>query len=169
MKELRFLVYSATGGVAPIRQRFLHKDWGKAADDEPVWPPERPLPAARTILCKLMGVVDTAVFVDPRTIPKEDLPNILDDLDFDYAVESDEGAKSVENRAKLEETLRKFSKTAFTFINPPRPGSALLVLDLDHTLLDFSDPSLPAAQLSRPLLIEFMTGCYAAGYDIGIW
>lgn len=31
------------------------------------------------------------------------------------------------------------AKTAVHLINPPRPGKRLLVLDLDHTLLDFSD------------------------------
>jgi ubiquitin-like domain-containing CTD phosphatase 1 len=35
--------------------------------------------------------------------------------------------------------LQEFSqKTSIHFINEPRPGKKLLVLDLDHTLLDFS-------------------------------
>ena len=37
------------------------------------------------------------------------------------------------------EKLQSFISTVpMSFINPPRPGKKLLVLDLDHTLLDFT-------------------------------
>lgn len=45
--------------------------------------------------------------------------------------------------------LQEFSqKTTINFINEPRPGKKLLVLDLDHTLLDFSSrEDVPPAEM----------------------
>jgi NLI interacting factor-like phosphatase len=55
----------------------------------------------------------------------------------------------------------------------PRPGKKLLVLDLDHTLLDFSgraNGSLPSdlAALKRPHMDAFLTLVYRE-YDIAVW
>jgi len=52
-----------------------------------------------------------------------------------------------------------------------RPGKLLLVLDLDHTLLDFSKHSNDAAALAnphvmkRPHMDEFLATCYEH-YDL---
>lgn len=65
-------------------------------------------------------------------------------------------------------------------MNPPREGKPLLVLDLDHTLLDFSSKSLQrdvstqtpgqgeAARMKRPYMDEFLTKCYQH-YDMVVW
>lgn len=65
-------------------------------------------------------------------------------------------------------------------MNPPRPGRPLLVLDLDHTLLDFSKTLLQnsthesapgegvAAAMKRPHMDAFLTQCYQH-YDLVVW
>jgi NLI interacting factor-like phosphatase len=63
--------------------------------------------------------------------------------------------------------------TEVHFIVQPRPGKKLLVLDLDHTLLDFSGRatgSLPGdlAALKRPHMDAFLTLVYRE-YDIAVW
>ena len=70
-------------------------------------------------------------------------------------------------RGKLE---RLTARTDLRFLNPPRRGSKLLVLDLDHTLIDFSCRfEYMIEQLKRPYLDRFLASCYRANYDIAIW
>jgi ubiquitin-like domain-containing CTD phosphatase 1 len=99
-----------------------------------------------------------------------------------------------------EGNLKKFTEqTEVFFMNPPRdnavaattasassssrnavPVKPLLVLDLDHTLLDFSSKTLArdgtthvvgqgmAAVMKRPYMDEFLTSCYQY-YDLVVW
>ena len=79
-----------------------------------------------------------------------------------------------------EENLRKFtSETQIHLMNQPRENKPLLVLDLDHTLLDFSSRKLRqatshvvgnqiAAKLKRPFMDEFLTLTYRH-YDLAVW
>jgi TFIIF-interacting CTD phosphatase-like protein len=65
-------------------------------------------------------------------------------------------------------------------MNEPREGKPLLVLDLDHTLLDFSSRTLQrdnathqvgagmAAAMKRPYMDEFLTSAYK-NYDLVVW
>lgn len=47
------------------------------------------------------------------------------------------------NHVAKEENLKKFTESTMIHImQPPREGKPLLVLDLDHTLLDFSSKTL---------------------------
>ena len=89
------------------------------------------------------------------------------------------GGASVVNDLSLEfgptsRIFRKLQKHTIAcelhFINPPRPGKSLLVLDLDHTLLDFSsrDDSVTAAAMCRPFLHEFLELTHSH-YDICFW
>lgn len=89
------------------------------------------------------------------------------------------------------DNLQKFTEsTEVHLINPPRGSTAdnthkpLLVLDLDHTLLDFSSRTLTengatamdigssddavANRLKRPYMDEFLTWTYKY-YDLVIW
>lgn len=97
--------------------------------------------------------------------------------------------KWIEHKAK-EENLQKFTQhTQVHIINPPRISSTgkckpLLVLDLDHTLLDFSAKSLTenghsehsigsvddhiANNLKRPHMDDFLTWTYKY-YDLVVW
>jgi ubiquitin-like domain-containing CTD phosphatase 1 len=96
----------------------------------------------------------------------------------------------IQHKAK-EDNLQKFTEsTQVHIINPPRGSAAdnthkpLLVLDLDHTLLDFSSRTLTengatamdigssddavANQLKRPYMDEFLTWAYKY-YDLVVW
>ena len=65
---------------------------------------------------------------------------------------------------------RLTAKTEIKFLSPPRWGSKLLVLDLDHTLIDFSCRfEYMFEQLKRPFLDKFLAAAYRAQYDIAIW
>jgi hypothetical protein len=69
--------------------------------------------------------------------------------------------------AKLREewnSLLESSKTEISFINPPRTGCKLLVLDLDHTLLHFSKHDhVSAAEMTRPHMDIFLNYVYSYG------
>ena len=123
----------------------------------------------------LMGTPEEEIFVDPGE--RDDLPDVVDDFDLDFNAGSTEWLQHV---AK-EENLKKFTeKTEIHIMNPPRAGKPLLVLDLDHTLLDFSSRRLQqddsthvvgqgmAAQMKRPHMDEFLTTCYQY-YDLAVW
>lgn len=132
----------------------------------------------------LMGTPEDKIFVDPSE--KADLPSIIDDFDLDFNAGSEEW---VQHKAK-EYNLQKFTEsTEVHIINPPRTSvkgvpKPLLVLDLDHTLLDFSARTLQengetamsmgsnndsvANQLKRPYMDEFLTWTYKY-YDLVVW
>ena len=58
--------------------------------------------------------------------------------DLDYEAEAARWHRSKRNAR----TLKEFTaKTEVNWMAPRRPGKLLLVLDLDHTLLDFSKHS----------------------------
>lgn len=69
-------------------------------------------------------------------------------------------------------------KTEINIINPPREGKPLLVLDLDHTLLDFSSKVIQndvssnrqsvANAMKRPYMDQFLTAVYQH-YDLVVW
>ena len=114
----------------------------------------------------LMGTPDDKLFVDP--CDRADLPEVLDDLDVDadFVALSARWHRSRRNAEKL----AKFTaSTEINWITPHRPGKKLLVLDLDHTLLDFSrhDES-PMTMAKRPHLDAFLAASYEH-YDLVIW
>jgi len=122
----------------------------------------------------LMGTPEEEIFVDPSA--RDDLPDVIDDFDLDFNAGSDEWLQHVANG----ENLKKFTEhTQVHIMNPPRQGKPLLVLDLDHTLLDFSSKTLArdtstgvgqglAAIMKRPYMDDFLTKCYQY-YDLVVW
>jgi len=68
------------------------------------------------------------------------------------------------NRALLDAFV---AKTTIDWIAPRRPGAPLLVLDLDHTLVDF-DQSSSHAVAPRPHLHRFLEET-SRTYDLAIW
>jgi HAD-superfamily hydrolase (TIGR02245 family) len=75
-----------------------------------------------------------------------------------------------EQAAIQQKISRLTQKIDIKFLNPPRWGSKLLVLDLDHTLIDFSCRfEFMFEQLKRPYLDKFLAACYRQQYDIAIW
>ena len=80
-----------------------------------------------------------------------------------------------------QDNLKKFTaQTPVHVMNAPREGKPLLVLDLDHTLLDFSSKTLQqdqstrihgqglAAAMKRPFMDDFLVKCYQH-YDLVVW
>jgi HAD-superfamily hydrolase (TIGR02245 family) len=68
--------------------------------------------------------------------------------------------------SKLEKLV---TRTSIQYIHAPRKKKSLLVLDLDHTLMDFSCRSdFVTEMLKRPYMDYFLTTVYAY-YDIAIW
>jgi ubiquitin-like domain-containing CTD phosphatase 1 len=141
----------------------------------------------------LMGTPEKDIFVDPSERGPDALPDVIDDFELDFNAGSDEWLQHVAN----EENLRQFTEqTMVHLMNPPRPGKPLLVLDLDHTLLDFSSrqiltagaagspdlASIPGvaagpprassdhvvAAMKRPFMNEFLATCYRY-YDLVVW
>ncbi|KAG7361301.1 HAD hydrolase family IIID protein [Nitzschia inconspicua] len=122
----------------------------------------------------LMGTAEADIFVDPSD--KDDLPDVVDDFDLDFNAGSSEWLNHVANG----ENLKKFTEhTQVHLINPPREGKPLMVLDLDHTLLDFSRKALEmdsthqvgegsAALMKRPYMDEFLMEAYKH-YDLVVW
>lgn len=85
--------------------------------------------------------------------------------------------------------MKKFTESTIVHVmNQPRQGKPLLVLDLDHTLLDFSTRTILAADntstqrrrlgdddagsavalMKRPYMDEFLTSAYRQ-YDLVVW
>jgi len=99
-----------------------------------------------------MGTPEEEIFVDPSD--RDDLPDVIDDFDLDFNAGSDQWLQHVANG----ENLKKFTEaTAIHIMNQPRSGKPLCVLDLDHTLLDFSskilqrDPTASRATMANAM------------------
>jgi ubiquitin-like domain-containing CTD phosphatase 1 len=113
----------------------------------------------------MMGTPAEAHLVAPQDM--EDLPEVLNDLDFDYS--RSKAAVNIkflpENQIKLQKRIKS---AEILIMTQPRPGSKLLVLDLDYTLWDHKSPLSPV-ESKRPFADEMMSAAYAAGYDIVMW
>lgn len=134
----------------------------------------------------LMGTPEEQIFVDPSA--HNDLPEVVDDFDLDFNAGSDEWFAHVAKDANLQ----KFTEmTEIHVMNQPRPNKPLMVLDLDHTLLDFSRKKIEQAshadaiadasshsigssthsviqQMKRPFMDEFLASMYRY-YDLCVW
>jgi ubiquitin-like domain-containing CTD phosphatase 1 len=134
----------------------------------------------------LMGTPEEQIFVDPSA--HNDLPEVVDDFDLDFNAGSDEWFAYVAKDANLQ----KFTEmTEIHVMNQPRPNKPLMVLDLDHTLLDFSRKKIEQAshadviadtsshsigssthsviqQMKRPFMDEFLASMYRY-YDLCVW
>ena len=122
----------------------------------------------------LMGTPEEGIFVDPSE--REGLPEVVDDFDLDFNAGSDEWLRHVANEANLRDFTER---TAVHLMNEPREGFPLLVLDLDHTLLDFSSRRLrnagsfqegeaQSARMKRPFMDEFLAAVHRR-YDLVVW
>ena len=113
----------------------------------------------------MIGTPDAEVIVDPKD--KTELPIILDDFEGEWAPGSEayveKWRSSVEARQKLDAAA---SKLELPFISQPRPGKRLLVVDLDHTLLDFRTRDVATAK--RPFADQFLAAAYQH-YDLAVW
>mmetsp|Transcript_15014 Transcript_15014/g.35411 ORF Transcript_15014/g.35411 Transcript_15014/m.35411 type:complete len:330 (-) Transcript_15014:119-1108(-) len=110
----------------------------------------------------MVGTVDRNLLLERHQIV--DIPELIDDIDFD--IKSDSDLKHLEEtKQKLRERLEAVQ---VQFINPPRPGKKLLVLDLDYTLLDFKSTAERIEDLKRPYTDWFLEHLYPE-YDLVVW
>jgi ubiquitin-like domain-containing CTD phosphatase 1 len=123
----------------------------------------------------LMGTAEEQIFVDPHE--KDDLPEVIDDFDLDFNAGSEEWVQHL----AIHENLKQFTlHTNVHIMNEPRENKPLMVLDLDHTLLDFSSKTIQldtsthrvgdgsAALMKRPFMDEFLTAVYR-DFDLVVW
>ena len=97
----------------------------------------------------------------------DDMLDVVDDLD-DTTTSMDESEQlraDPEHRRKLDKYKASIE---ITFINPPRPGKRLLVLDLDYTLFDMKTASDDFTRLKRPFTHRFLAALYPH-YELIIW
>ncbi|GMH97287.1 hypothetical protein TrST_g7480 [Triparma strigata] len=98
----------------------------------------------------LMGTPESDIFIDPSDCP--DLRDVVDDFGFDFNAGGEEWVRQITNSTNLKKYIKS---TEIFMINPLRP-KPLLVLDLDHTLLDFSRKTLEnggePGSLKRPYM-----------------
>ncbi len=142
IRDIKEMLCDETG-ILPKRQKLigLSKSGGGKVDDETLLS-ELKVKGTKNdskivVQFILMGTPEAEIFVDPSEM--EDLPDVVDDFDLDFNAGSEEW---IQHKAK-EDNLQKFTeKTETHIINPPREKKPLLVLDLDHTLLDFSSRTL---------------------------
>jgi ubiquitin-like domain-containing CTD phosphatase 1 len=88
----------------------------------------------------LMGTPEENIFIDPAD--HDNLPDVVDDFELEFNAGSE---KWIEHVAKGEK-LKQFTESTIVHVmNAPRTGKPLMVLDLDHTLLDFSRKSIEQA------------------------
>jgi ubiquitin-like domain-containing CTD phosphatase 1 len=159
-----------------------------------------------TVECILMGTPEDQIFVDPSerrrqwgksgvslsSSPYADtsvcLPEVIDDFDLDFTADSELWVHHVANQEKLKASI---DSTSIHIMNAPRTGYPLL--DLDHTLLDFSPSTLLQSASSssiltfpehniialpqqpnvidamkRPYMDDFLSRAYRH-YDIAVW
>jgi len=80
-----------------------------------------------------------------------ELPDIVNDLDIDFASNPEAAAKVQNDRRNLRKIREVVESTNINIMNPLREGKNLLVLDLDyskHHLARWSCPQLTTFQLS---------------------
>jgi ubiquitin-like domain-containing CTD phosphatase 1 len=133
----------------------------------------------------LMGTPEEQIFIDPSN--HDDLPEVVDDFDLDFNA----GTQEWHAHVATGQNLKKFTEsTAIHIMHEPREGKPLMVLDLDHTLLDFSRKSIEQAstaerngngeavgmastqetidRMKRPYMDEFLAKAYKS-YDLVVW
>jgi len=85
-------------------------------------------------IIKIMGTAQENM-ISEEDINMHDLPEIFDDLDT-TALTGNSLSSASETMSKLHESIAN-TPIKMSLMNNPRPGKMLLVLDLDHTILDF--------------------------------
>eukprot|EP01117_Protostelium_nocturnum_P010161 TRINITY_DN3629_c0_g1_i2.p2 TRINITY_DN3629_c0_g1~~TRINITY_DN3629_c0_g1_i2.p2 ORF type:complete len:356 (-),score=128.79 TRINITY_DN3629_c0_g1_i2:123-1190(-) len=110
----------------------------------------------------MIGTPEEQIF---QELKPEDIPDVFND--FDYDPKTLNLLFQGENQKKLQKRIKS---TEIHFINQPRPGKKLLVLDLDYTLLDMKalDKASSTKEMMRPHLDEFLKVAFEK-YDIAFW
>jgi len=157
--DIKNKVYEKTE-VQPDRQKILNlkqKNGKVAADTTTI----SQLNVKDGMKLMMMGSREETI-VSANTKP-DDLPEVIDDLEF-----TEEEVEAQHDPVYLKKVERRIDEYELKFINPPREGRKLLVLDIDYTLFDHRSVAEQAGELMRPYLHEFLEAAYD-DYDIIIW
>uniref|UniRef100_A0A023GB63 Ubiquitin-like domain-containing CTD phosphatase 1 n=1 Tax=Amblyomma triste TaxID=251400 RepID=A0A023GB63_AMBTT len=158
--DLKHAIFEKTG-VLPERQKLV----GIKCKGKPVTEGLRLSDLKLEPNAKIMMVGSLEKSIQDASTPPEDIPDVINDLDDD----EDDKEVPIENR---EEFLNKIGKRIKTYrikwLNEPRPGKRLLVLDIDYTIFDHRTTAQSMMELMRPFLHEFLESAYE-DYDIAFW
>eukprot|EP00668_Euglena_longa_P015178 GGOE01019231.1.p1 GENE.GGOE01019231.1~~GGOE01019231.1.p1 ORF type:complete len:372 (+),score=125.93 GGOE01019231.1:26-1141(+) len=149
------LALQALTNVQPDRQKIIGLTKGKILSDETRL---RDLALKQNQKFMMMGTPEDRIqmkLVQPEFSVDEEGYEEDADNDFDIAT----------NAMNIEKVRQKILKTEINFINPPRRGKRLLVLDIDHTIFDCKSASETIHILKRPYLDTFLT----LVYDLAFW
>ncbi|OQR96836.1 hypothetical protein ACHHYP_13206 [Achlya hypogyna] len=155
---------SAFTGIEPHRLKLagLGGHGKPAADDVCVGD----LPPKAVHKFMVVGTKESDVFVDPKNVAE--LPVVFADFDCAFAPASKQWRSAKENSLALSTIVAQAQIHA---MHPPRRGKKLLVLDLDHTLMDISatkDNGIPSSRFMRPHMHTFLAAVWAH-FDVCIW
>ena len=102
------------------------------------------------------------------------MPVVLDDLDFDYSPTVTDTPSDAKHKLSaaiskviillLRSAVAKCMQTEIRLISQPREGKKLLVLDIDHTIMDFKNSNL-TLQGTHPHPLPPCANCYAHRND----
>ncbi|OQR95766.1 hypothetical protein THRCLA_07582 [Thraustotheca clavata] len=160
--DVKQLLYERVG-IHPTRQKLIGLNLrGKPAADDVLL---SALTLKNPQKFMLVGTIESEVFVD---LPPSARPNVFDDFTCAFAPDSALWHIAKENNLALQKAIEE---AQIPIIHQPRQGKKLLVLDLDHTLMDISatkDNDIPSSRFMRPHLHIFLTRVWAQ-YDLCIW
>jgi len=71
--------------------------------------------------------------VPPWFLELLNLPDVVNDLDVDLAIDPVAAAAYINDQRNLRKVREHTAKLQLNIINPPRPGKRLLVLDIDYS------------------------------------
>ncbi|KAJ9091434.1 hypothetical protein QFC21_007224 [Naganishia friedmannii] len=164
--DFKAMIYSLTA-VPPDRQKLIGLVRGKIPGDETCFK-DLPLSGSGVRKFACIGTPQEMTFKDPSEMDPKNLPDVMDDFDVSYREQAVKPADDARNQRRVQQRI---DTCQIDIMNEPRPGKALLVLDLDYTIVD-TEPllkgSLPTAQCLRPGLHEFLEKAYES-YDIAVW
>ncbi|GBG25193.1 Ubiquitin-like domain-containing CTD phosphatase 1 [Hondaea fermentalgiana] len=168
VEDLHDLIELETG-VQPANQKiFGLKIRGKAVARLPAETCMGEFGITDGHIIKMMGSPDTLIDEMEEAAAAAAGLQVVDDLDFDYShADMSTQLHMPEARQALQECIET---TAIHVMNPPRTGKRLLVLDLDHTLLDFGyrKYSSSVEDLKRPFMDQFLATAYKY-FDLVAW
>eukprot|EP01038_Epipyxis_sp_PR26KG_P004363 gene4363-6171_t len=164
LEEFQSMITSLTN-ILPHRQKILGLNKGKATDDgngESIILSDLIDPKkikGKILKLTLIGTPESDITILDNASLNSKNDGVFNDLSFDLSSNTREWRK-----------LQEFTdSTTINFIHPPRIGKKLLVLDLDHTLVDFSSvEDITCEEMKRPYMDQFLSDVYNE-YDIVIW
>ncbi|KAG6877732.1 hypothetical protein C0993_004549 [Termitomyces sp. T159_Od127] len=111
---------------------------------------------------RYLSLVLISFLISPSS-EMESLPDVVNDLDFDFSDNLDASAAYKNDQRNIRKIKQATDNLNVNVISPLRPGKKLLVLDIDYTILDtkpLTSGSLPPAECARPFLHEFLETIY---------